>query len=393
MSDAPVAPPEVFGPELLELARRDRPRPRDQLRGHGPAALAEACQQLRPALRGEFLLLIDHPEQVVPLLADSELVGTIVASGLSEGSWLLEIATPEQRIACLDLDCWDGYELEPARVLAWLDALIEAGRPTLVRALEEVDLEVWLASLRPVAQVCVIGKEEEPPIGWFTEDGVCYFRGASDEDFARLKEIAQASFHEANPLYWRIVYGMLFESPSECEEMALKWRNARLGDLGFPDMDSAMGAWRPLRIEEAPLWDLPAGEEAAPVPVAGAGLPQQLRGSLVAEALSRLAPGRAADLLGYMLAVANALAVSDGLRLSDPDSVPGALEKAVRGLDRGLRELAVARRQQPHEVLETTRPLDLFRIGATLDPTLRRGRRAPPYERDDEEPVLGEEGD
>jgi hypothetical protein len=36
-----------------------------------------------------------------------------------------------QRIAAFDLDCWVGAELQVARVLV-ADALIEAGRPTLV---------------------------------------------------------------------------------------------------------------------------------------------------------------------------------------------------------------------------------------------------------------------
>ena len=38
--------------------------------------------------------------------------------------------------------------------------------------------------------------------------------------------------------------------------------------------------------------------------------------------------------------MANALAVADDLVLSDPEAVPVALEKAVRGIDVGLRELA-----------------------------------------------------
>ena len=86
-------------------------------------------------------------------------------------------------------------------------------------------------------------------------------------------------------------------------------------------------------------------------------------------------------MLGYVLAVANTLAVADGMPLADADSIPVAMGKALRGIDRGLAELSRARRQEPEVVLDHTRPLDLFRIGATLDPEI-----APvPPDLDDEE--------
>ena len=76
-------------------------------------------------------------------------------------------------------------------------------------------------------------------------------------------------------------------------------------------------------------------------------------------------------MLGYVLAVANSLAVADQLDLSAPESMPASLAKAMRGMDLGLRELAKQRNQSPHLVLRHTRPLDLFRIGVTLQPGIR----------------------
>jgi hypothetical protein len=114
-------------------------------------------------------------------------------------------------------------------------------------------------------------------------------------------------------------------------------------------------------------------------------LPRQLRGSLLGEALAALPESRAADILGYVLGVANSLAVADGLSLSEHESVPRALEKAVRGIDAGLRELARERQLPPAAILDRTAPLDLFRVAATLDPSLR-ARPAPeePYDSDEE---------
>ncbi len=260
-----------------------------------------------------------------------------------------------------------------------------------------LDLELWVLTLKRITDVAIVGRDDEPPDGYFTEDGMAYFRPRSDADFARVKQIAQAAFSRSQPLYWRLVYGLLFESEAECEEFALKWHNARMADLGFPSREDAMRAYTPLRVDEAPPWDVTdwqAGTPAGLVPASE--LPQQLRGTLVGRSLASLPPERAGDVLGYVLAVANAIAVADGLRLSEPDSIPRALDKAVRGIDRGLEELARARREEPHQILDRTRPLDLFRIGATLDPDLKAVPAEEPYadadaDADDERDHSGEE--
>ncbi len=331
-------------------------------------AQARACQDLRLEARGEFLMLVEHPEDIVPLLPEAELVQTARASGMSEAAWLLELATPAQRIAAFDLDCWTGAELQVSRANEWIDALIEAGRPTLVKALGEIDLEILILTARTDTEVVVVGKEDEPPIGFFTPDGVVYFGTVPDVSPHRIHEISHALFAEDQPLYWRLVYGMLFESPAECEEYAFRWRANRLQDLGFPDVEQAMRVYRPLTVERITDWVSPEPGQAL---IDAANLPRQLRGTLLGEALSKLPAPRAADLLGYVLGVANSIAVADGLPLSESESVPLALEKAVRGIDTGLRELSRVRGQAPEEVLDRAAPLDLFRVGATVDPSLR----------------------
>lgn len=361
------------GVALLRLGRSDRAAARARLRELAPAELASLTQELRPESRSEFLMLVERPEDVVPLLPEAELVHTVRAGGMSDAAWLLEIATPEQRVACFDLDCWNGPEIAMSRVQEWLDALIEAGRPTLVKALEEIDLELAILAVRAEAEVAVVSKEQEPPIGYFTADGVVYWGVPNEQSPHRVHEIAQSLFGEAPALYWRLVYGMLFESPSEMEEEALRWRTARLGDLGFPDRDQAMRVYRPLEPEKVAEWSVPTDTSALATAIT---LPRQLRGSLLGEALAALPEARAADILGYVLGVANSLAVADGLSLSEHESVPRALEKAVRGIDAGLRELARERQLPPAAILDRTAPLDLFRVAATLDPSLR-ARPAP----------------
>ncbi|HXZ86314.1 MAG TPA: hypothetical protein VEI82_12575, partial [Myxococcota bacterium] len=85
MPDASLRPagPELGGPALLRLARRDRAAARARLAALSDEAQAEACRALAPGARAEFLMLLDHPERVVPLLPEAELVHTIRAGGMS----------------------------------------------------------------------------------------------------------------------------------------------------------------------------------------------------------------------------------------------------------------------------------------------------------------------
>ncbi len=363
---------EPVGPALLARLRRDRTTARAELRTLTPEDVARACLELGPSVRAELLLACDRPELVVPLLPEAELVHTIRATGMSEAAWLLEIATPEQRVACFDLDAWTGDAVDLPRAREWADALIEAGRDTLVRGFEEMDLELWLALMRSETEIAIVGRDEEPPTGHLTVDGMVYWRIDEERSPHRIREIAEALFERNPQLYWRLVYGMLFESQAEIEEYALRWRTSRLGDLGFPDREQAMRVYRPLAVERVPRV---AETESTSAVEPRARLPRELRGTLVAEALAELPGPRAGDLLGYILAVANSIAVADGLPLSDPESIPHALDKAVQGIDAGLRELARLRGEAPHVVLDTTVPLDLFRAGATMDPQLRRRDR------------------
>ena len=358
----------LSGTELLLLSRRDRAEACSALRRLSVDEQARACAELRAEVRSEFLMLCDSPEEVVPKLAEADFVHTIRAGGMSEASWLLELATLPQLVACFDLDCWDGYELVVPRVHEWIDALIEAGRPTLLRALEAADLELLLLALSHETQVTIVGKEDEPPIGAFTADGMVYFGIPEGVSPHRVHETVHAAFDGAQPLYWLVVYGLLFEVPMEIEEYALRWRVNRLQDLGFPDREQAMRVYRSLTPSSA---GGESGVEFSGEVARSFDLPKQLRGSLLGEALSQLSSDLAGDVLGYVLGVANSIAVADKLQLSDPDSVPQALEKAVEGIDAGLRELARVRGEAPHEILERTAPLDLFRAGATLKPELR----------------------
>ncbi len=70
--------------------------------------------------------------------------------------------------------------------------------------------------------------------------------------------------------------------------------------------------------------------------------------------------------------MANTIAIADRLPLSDADTAPRSFRKALRGIERGLAELALVRSQPPGVVLGATPALDLFR---EKRPVVMRGSR------------------
>jgi hypothetical protein len=365
----PVSTSDVSGQALLRLSRANRDAARERLRGLPDSIHLQACLDIRPESRSEFLMLLDNPESVVQSMPETEFCVTVRATGMSEAPSLLAMATPDQIQTCFDLDCWDGADLSQERLIEWWTTLVEAGEGAMRQALQAVDPELLVLVARAVVEVRIIAKDETAPEGWFTIDGSVHFGPRERVDPGFLNELLVQMFHEDPARYWQLVYGLLFELQAECEEDALRWRTGRLADLGFPELDQAMRVYRRLEPEDAPAWEIGAHSEAL---VPTHPLPRKVAGTLLGEALAKLSPQRASDVLGYVLSVSNAIAVADGLSLSASESIPKAVEKTVRGIDRALRELAQLRGVPVHEVLETTLPLDLFRIGATLDPDLRR---------------------
>jgi hypothetical protein len=355
---------------LLAMARSERAEDRQAVAALEPKSVAEACNALEATACGELLNAIENPEQVVPLLSEARLALAINAYGKDEAGWLLEFSTEEQRVACIDMDCFDPEGFCPERMVGWIDALIESGWPTLTAAFEDFDPEVWVLALRSMATFSIGAAGGDT----FTEDGVVFYTPNSEEDFDRVREILQSLIHSNPRRYWQFAYGALEGASAECEQWAVRWREARLADLGFPDREYAMRAYRPLSSESvefrAPA-PYPSSDDTPESALVAARLAQTLLG----DALRRLPADRATELLGYVAGVANSLAVADRLELGDPESARSSGEKALNGIERGLREMMRNTGLAAHQILDRVTPMDLFRVGVTAEPDLSGRRR------------------
>lgn len=367
----PTDSPAPAGEQILGLVRRGTEADRELLRGYTPEQLAGAVVQLAPRQRCEALIEMERVQHIVPLLPAAEFTSTVRAEGIEDAGWLVEYASAEQRVAAVDLDCWKDLRLSPRRLFEWIDAMIEAGTETLVAAFDELDPELWVLAMKAMADFSFADGSES---GGATADGFVFYDAQSSEDEERIFTILSTALTDSPHHYWSFVSGAILDSQQECEELAARWQRGRLNDLGFPDRDHAMRAYRPLRPDAVPAPPVELGTPPTHALVASFQPPEQLAGSLVGQALSELAPHRATELLGHVLGVANTLAVADQLPLGDSETIGASLRKALRGIERGLVELARNREESLARVLDAVPAHDLFRVGVALDPALRPRR-------------------
>jgi hypothetical protein len=359
---------------ILELAKQDRVA--------ASAALATLPIEAQVALicesplqrRAELLELVSAPEEVIPRMPPADLCFVAKAVGLADAGWLLEHASQEQITAAIDLDAWSAVVPDRGRLGEWLVALAGAGEETLLRAVHALDFELLVLVLRARARVLLIGRDEadELPPGGRTIDGQFYlFPIEPDDDLEDLVGLLSLLFQRDYWFHFRLLQAVNAELEVETEELALRWRCARLEDLGFPPLEDSKRIYSFVRKEQLALlpseprtfergeWPLPVWMPSLPV---GRDAEQ-----LLFRALALLGDEERRPLLFAFLALANRVAVADELRLGDAESLTAAIEKAGRIASLGLAHLASENALDPTALLRRV-PLErLFVVGANLD--------------------------
>jgi hypothetical protein len=367
---------------VLELANRDRreaARAMEELELDAQVALVCEAPLAR---RAELIGLAPNPEALVPALPEAELCFVLKHLGLHDCSWLLDLATTEQIATAVDLDAWQRSDLDRAQLGAWLIALAEASGETILRAARGLDPELVVLHLRAKLDVLLKPNDTEdpgwePPPGYQTLEGQFYFsaKHAGDDAEAEQKLLRELFEHDYWT-YYRFVQGAIWELDGENEEWALRWRNGRLQDLGFPDRGEALGIYRYLSPEERaqiPATDAPLGAPEFALATWIPSLPEAANASLpLFRAIAELDPNERRGAFYAFVGLANRVAVADGLPLSDADSMPRAIEKAARLADDGLSLLGREHGLGGAELLRRISLVRLFQIGANLDPERSR---------------------
>jgi hypothetical protein len=312
-----------------------------------PAQLQPFRAQLAAATGQRRLNLIldaPNPGALVRALPADELYFTIREVGLADSVELVQLASAEQFRTFIDLDAWRHGAFEPRRALPWLRAA-RAGAlqdpklaARLARKMRALDAELVDLLLRDAIRVHDLRANDDPDVEAdrtmrtpdnaylveFLVEGTEYvaIRGLLDD------------IEAAEPFKLsRLLAAITWELPAELEETALRWRQGRLADLGYPSLEEALSWYaRPPARQAEP----PGHPSRAP----GFFLAPLEERSLLARAAASLdAEGRESlDL--QLITAGNAVLVADGIDPIELDQVRDAVTGARAMVELGLERLA-----------------------------------------------------
>ena len=361
---------------ILGLARKERAAATQAIQGMTLDQQVALVCDTPLSRRAETLELLPAPEAVIPLIPEAEFCFTVKAIGIEDAAWVLDHATPEQIVACVDLDGWRGATADRAAIDRWLDTLAMTTDESFLRSIRALDPELVVLFLKHRIQCFQKPDDDEgwqPPEGSQTVEGQFHFVAVREgDDLEPVVAMLRALFVADYWVYFRMMQGIIHELDIVNEEWALRWRTGRLEDLGFPPWDSAMAIYRFIRRDDRAAisdettsfvmgkWHLPVWMPRLP---ASADHPY-----LLFRVFAQLDETERRSALYAFIALANKVAVADRLELSDAESTPIAIDKVADFASVGLEFISIKRGLDAADVLRRVPLQRLFSVGANLEP-------------------------
>lgn len=361
---------------ILGLARKERAAATQAIQGMTLDQQVALVCDTPLSRRAETLELLPTPEAVIPLIPEAELCFTVKAIGIEDSAWVLDHATPEQIVACVDLDGWRGATADRAAIDRWLDTLAMTDSKSFLRSIRALDPELVVLFLKHRIQCFQKPDDDEgwqPPEGGQTVEGQFYFVAVREgDDLEPVVAMLRALFVDDYWVYFRMMQGIIHELDIANEEWALRWRTGRLEDLGFPPWDLAMEIYHFIRRDDrTAISDEATGLEVGEwhLPVWIPSLPASVDHKyLLFRILAQFDESERRSALYAFISLANKVAVADRMELSDAESTPIAIDKVADFASVGLEFISTELGLDAKDVLRRVTLQRLFSVGANLEP-------------------------
>jgi hypothetical protein len=328
--------------------------------------LRQRLMRLSPRQRMDALLEVPRARALVRSLPPEDLYVTIQEVGLADATELVQLASPGQFRAFVDLGGWRRDTLDPHEVLTWLRAARGGIDDTeeFLRKLHAVDLEVLECLLREFTVVHDLEENPDvnpPGVTMETPEGRYLVEiKVEGVEMAAVRALLNDLIAE-NPFEAvRLLEAVRWEIPGELEETAYQFRRARLADLGFPSLEEAASLFSRVDVGAPPR----PGPGAA-VPGVALAAPGGHVDYLEA-AFRGLTPLERENAEDELRDVANAALVADLADPGDLDAARRAAETVRDYLSLGLEHLTGADPGRATGVLQETPLRRIFQVGFTL---------------------------
>jgi len=309
--------------------------------------------------RLEVLLRAPNAAELVRSLPAEDLYAAAVDVGLADSTELVQLSSPEQFRAFVDLGAWAKDRFDAHRAITWLRAARGDDPGEFLGKVHELDLEVLQLLLRETTRIQ--DREEQPDpdpsrVNVETPDGRYFIEllveGAELSAIrALLTELIAEDPFQAS----RLLEATRWELASELEEAAYKFRQARLADLGFPPLEQAKSVFA--FVEPGP--------PAAPSTGSAAELAIP-RVDYLAAAIRGMAPDELEQLEEQLRSLGNWVLVAEGVEPGDTRAARDIAEAVRDYLSLGFEHLCGADSTRAPAVVRQLGLRRIFQIGFSL---------------------------
>lgn len=343
----------------------------------------DAFRELSAEARELLMGTISKPGEIVRRISEEEMFLTIKQLGEENAPSLIAATTGKQLLYLLDVDLWSKDMFNAQAAQRWMNIIAGISADKILHFVQVVDPELLVTALHSLMRVQTRNPdidllEEMDYLPPFTLDDIFFveFLVPDVEDSAKafIERIYVWNLEYYTGLMQELSYGVSAEN----EEMAGKWRRARLADHGFPEFDEAVEIYHYLppsaisvvRDRYAPSHD---DELAAVMPVVDYPLKLIESETMFMKCLRKIEDPVKRDRLSVELAhLANKVIIADGREAGAVEEIIGALKKVSGHINIALEEMSGDGIGQAMELLESNHMEILFRRGFSLILDLRK---------------------
>lgn len=373
MPDPKTQSLERRGGDILSLPLADAARELDRL----PLSEKVELVLAQPAgpRRQELVLRSANPAEIAQALPVEDFALTLKAIGYGDALPLIALSSAEQMAYLLDLDLWRADGVDLGRYQEWLKLLGASHPERLARYFDEGEFEMLALlaerSLTTVEREALPDLPDDQAARVVTPDNYHIFVVRPGADLDVMREVIERLYEHDREKFFALWGNLGTNPPAEIEELARRFREGRLADRGWPDLEEAEEFYRPLSPSEARQGRaLPRGVDNPPRfalerpggPLWDGGLSriedESLRGRLASQV---------ANLVSRVL-------VADGMTGAEPEQSRSAFERVLGRLEIGLNLLGARDAEGAQRLLESVPLIDLCRV--TQHAILSRARLA-----------------
>ena len=341
----------------------------------------ETVLQTRGKERLYHLFLSENPEQLVQWLPELEIYLTVHEVGAKDALDLISLTTPEQFQYLIDLDSWKKDDLDPDKVLRWMEILLETGEKKVIQFIRSADPELIALIAKKFLRVTVL--EGEPleindRIPPFTLDQYYFIHFLKKETRAVFQPLLQTLYRVNPDAYRKLMEALLIELDTELEETGYRLRNGRLADYGFPGFEEALEIYRYLNPDSLVPEKTPASarrEEGTEKTVPTFYFMFANESPFLSSALGRIEdPLEANRLKEEIAALCNKAMMAESIDLFTLEEMGRVTKKVFRYLNLGVQYLSGEEETRALEILRSFPSQKIFQAGVSL--TVRLKKRA-----------------